>query len=430
MTGTQRAAGVSDLHWGQVVVATGAAFQLARRERVLERDIFRFGTATSGPLLCRSGLVLGQGREGRPSGVDQVVLVVRVLRERLAALGAQPGAVGPAHRLERQCRNHRVPEQRFEVDQTVLDSRLLGCVLVPHLVVVGVALGVDEQLLEGPVDRVGSRGPGTARRRRSPCHGPEPVTSTPSTTDSRRRSRVRGWPCSTRMTTVPKSLGAPTSRVSSLIVPGRRPTSLVSSTISDRGSSRVMSLGCCRCGSATPSRTQTEGQGLPVTAPAPKPDAVRPPEVPRHGLRIIADSRYCCTDPRIRGRCHLDPASAPSTAPATCGGQRLGVGGGDVVPGPVHRDVADDDGTLPTGADPRGEVEQRDIRTCLSIGCRASSDERHGILLHRQPAARDRRLRREGAAPELSRGCGPHRCRGRPARAGCPRRRRRAHPDP
>ncbi len=46
---------VGALHCGHVVVATTVAFQLARRERVLERDIFRFGTATSGPLLCRRG---------------------------------------------------------------------------------------------------------------------------------------------------------------------------------------------------------------------------------------------------------------------------------------------------------------------------------------------------------------------------------------
>lgn len=41
----------SSLHAGQVETATGVAFQFARRERVLERDVFRFGTATSIPLL-------------------------------------------------------------------------------------------------------------------------------------------------------------------------------------------------------------------------------------------------------------------------------------------------------------------------------------------------------------------------------------------
>ena len=36
---------------GHDVSVVAVAFQFARRERVLERDIFRFGTATSVPLL-------------------------------------------------------------------------------------------------------------------------------------------------------------------------------------------------------------------------------------------------------------------------------------------------------------------------------------------------------------------------------------------
>lgn len=36
-----------DLHCGHSTVATGVAFQLARRDRVLLRDILRFGTATA-----------------------------------------------------------------------------------------------------------------------------------------------------------------------------------------------------------------------------------------------------------------------------------------------------------------------------------------------------------------------------------------------
>ena len=135
----------SALHWGQVVVPTAVAFQFARRERVLERDIFRFGTATSGPSLCLGG-GLGESRERRPSGVDHVMVVVRVLGERQAALRAQTQAVGPAHRLERQRRHHRVPEHRLEVDQTVLDQALLLCVLIPDLAVVGTEAEVDAHL--------------------------------------------------------------------------------------------------------------------------------------------------------------------------------------------------------------------------------------------------------------------------------------------
>ncbi|CCH16529.1 hypothetical protein MILUP08_41443 [Micromonospora lupini str. Lupac 08] len=35
-----------DLHCGHATVATTVAFQFARRDRVLLRDILRFGTAT------------------------------------------------------------------------------------------------------------------------------------------------------------------------------------------------------------------------------------------------------------------------------------------------------------------------------------------------------------------------------------------------
>jgi hypothetical protein len=37
------------LHWGQATVFTAVAFQLARRDRVLLRDILRLGTATVTP---------------------------------------------------------------------------------------------------------------------------------------------------------------------------------------------------------------------------------------------------------------------------------------------------------------------------------------------------------------------------------------------
>jgi hypothetical protein len=38
-----------DLHCGQATVATAVAFHWARRDRVLLRDILRFGTATITP---------------------------------------------------------------------------------------------------------------------------------------------------------------------------------------------------------------------------------------------------------------------------------------------------------------------------------------------------------------------------------------------
>ena len=115
------------------------AFHIDRRERVLERDIFRFGTATSVPLLfvVRRPRVGGQRRqrlECRPPGVDLLVMVLRVVLEPRPALGAQARAVVPAHRLERQARKHCVPEHRLEVDHLVLDEVLL--------ILVGLGVGV------------------------------------------------------------------------------------------------------------------------------------------------------------------------------------------------------------------------------------------------------------------------------------------------
>jgi hypothetical protein len=53
------------LHCGHVVSVVAVAFQFARRERVLERDVFRFGTATSVPLLfgVAVGGALGAAQE-------------------------------------------------------------------------------------------------------------------------------------------------------------------------------------------------------------------------------------------------------------------------------------------------------------------------------------------------------------------------------
>src|SRR4029079_17888526 len=100
-------------HCGHVVSVVGVAFQFARRERVLERDIFRFGTATSVPLLLR--VVAQQSTEGRPPRVDHFMMMVRVLREVHPTLGTQPGAVRPTYRLERQRRHDGVPEHGLEV---------------------------------------------------------------------------------------------------------------------------------------------------------------------------------------------------------------------------------------------------------------------------------------------------------------------------
>ena len=89
------------LHCGHVVSVVAVAFQFARRERVLERDVFRFGTATSVPLLFGVARGVGGQRLQRcPSGVNHFVVVLRVFGQVRPAFGTQPRTVLPAYRLE------------------------------------------------------------------------------------------------------------------------------------------------------------------------------------------------------------------------------------------------------------------------------------------------------------------------------------------
>ena len=71
------------------------------------------------------------------------MLVVRVVQEPGPTFGAQSGTVRLAHGLERQCEHHRVPQQRLQVEQVVLE-------LADLVVLVGVmvAVVVHVQLLE------------------------------------------------------------------------------------------------------------------------------------------------------------------------------------------------------------------------------------------------------------------------------------------
>jgi hypothetical protein len=140
----------------QVTRLGATAFRCERRCRVLLRDIFRFGTATvlsyvGGAVFVRLGL--GQRTERRPPRVDRLVVpVVGVVREPGPTLGAQPGTVVSAQRLERQCEHHRVPQQGLQVDQVFLERADLEL-----LVRIDVQVVVDEQLLEPHLDLVGDR---------------------------------------------------------------------------------------------------------------------------------------------------------------------------------------------------------------------------------------------------------------------------------
>src|SRR6187455_3833628 len=91
-------------HCGHEVKVVAVAFQFARRERVLERDVFRFGTATSVPFLLVVLLVARRCcdvLQRRPSWVKLVMVVRRVSGQVCPALGTQTRTVAPAYRLER-----------------------------------------------------------------------------------------------------------------------------------------------------------------------------------------------------------------------------------------------------------------------------------------------------------------------------------------
>jgi hypothetical protein len=144
-------------HCGHEVKVVAVAFQFARRERVLERDVFRFGTATSVPLL----LVAGRCRDvlqRRPSWVKLVMVVRRVSCQVRPALGTQARTVAPAYGLEGHGRNHGIPEHRLEVEQVAHELvHLVLVVIGRHLMVVGRAIGVGEQLLEVTPHMAGDR---------------------------------------------------------------------------------------------------------------------------------------------------------------------------------------------------------------------------------------------------------------------------------
>jgi hypothetical protein len=53
------------------------------------------------------------------------VVVPRLVFQAYSAFGAKALAVFPAHRLERQIGDNRVPQHRFKIDYIVLDSTLL-----------------------------------------------------------------------------------------------------------------------------------------------------------------------------------------------------------------------------------------------------------------------------------------------------------------
>ena len=184
--------------------------------------------------LLRSVLVLLKRRQGGPARVDRrVVRVIRVVREPRTTLGAQPGTVVSAQRLERQLENHRVPQQGLEVEQVALE---------PADIVVGVLVGPSWPWSAYTNSSWNVATTSSVIGARHRAHSPSspasavPVTSTPSMTASSRRSRSTGDPSGTRRTSMPRSAGAGTVSDTSRWDPGRRPSSRVSSTSGALGS--------------------------------------------------------------------------------------------------------------------------------------------------------------------------------------------------
>src|SRR5215207_10060718 len=92
--------------FSQVTSVGAEVFHCDRRDRVLLRDIRRFGTATGLLLLGTSAEPLGESGPARVGG--GVGVVVGQVVQGDAAAGAEPGAVVPAQRAERQLQHDRV----------------------------------------------------------------------------------------------------------------------------------------------------------------------------------------------------------------------------------------------------------------------------------------------------------------------------------
>jgi len=143
--------------------AGATAFHRARRERVLLRDIFRFGTATSALLSVVCVIPADPGRsvcgvqqpQRRPSWVGAVAMAMlrAEFREPATALRAQARAVARAKRRKRQREHHRVAAGWLEVEVVTVEVVLLFCCLaVPS----DLGNQVTEEFLETNLDGRGN----------------------------------------------------------------------------------------------------------------------------------------------------------------------------------------------------------------------------------------------------------------------------------
>jgi len=131
------------------------AFQFARRDLVLLRDILRLGTATSVLLTyLRNGRAVRAWlhpdlTQSRPPGVQGRAMVVAGARlgKPHTTFGAQPGAVFLAPRRERQRENQGISEDRLEIEQVPVQS-------VPVLAAIPAVLLITKQFLAPDLERL------------------------------------------------------------------------------------------------------------------------------------------------------------------------------------------------------------------------------------------------------------------------------------
>ena len=214
----------------------------------------------------------GQAAQGRPPGVDLVVPVVRVVGEPRTAVGAEPRAVLPAQRPQRQREHHRVAQRPVRGRSGHRSSPATGPCRRPRR---ARARG-RRRALGGRPER--TRRPGRGSARTPPTWCAATVAGHEHALDHRLEPQVQlelgpvrhAEHLDTQIGRCRHRSGERPHR------PGRRPSSRVSSTRGDRGSRRVVALllssGIAHSGTVHSAPVGTASQG---TRRAPRPEIVR-----------------------------------------------------------------------------------------------------------------------------------------------------------
>lgn len=151
------------LQRAQVTRVGVAAFHCERRLRVLDREVFRFGTGTVVPYLL-SLMWFYEARKCGPARIGRVVQVSGIIVEPDAAFGAQARTILATQRGHRKGQHHGIAKRWLKIDEIVVDQRQRIVILTGLLDhrAPGIRGGVDEELGEIdvflPVDRIQAAG--------------------------------------------------------------------------------------------------------------------------------------------------------------------------------------------------------------------------------------------------------------------------------